>query len=201
MTTQRTWPVRAETRRRNREALLTAAGELLVVGDYASCSLTSIAARAGLTTGAVYSIFGSKAELFLELLRDQSELPTFDELTAGQPDLASALVAYGEHWAALANDPDRRRLSQLSYEIQLAALREPTLQATIIELHVAERAELAAQFEAAATRRKASLSVPASELAASVMAALQGLTQTAVLAGQPADGAMFGAVARRLLGP
>lgn len=200
MTSQRTWPVRAETRRRNRGALLTAAAELLLVGDYASCSLASIAAKAGLTTGAVYSIFGSKAELFLELLRDQSALPTFDELTADQPDLASALVAYGEHWAALANDPDKRRLSQLSYEIQLSAMREPSLQATIIEFHIAERSELAVQLDAAARRRKESLMVPAAELAASVMAALQGLTQTAVLAGQPADGAMFGAVARRLLG-
>jgi AcrR family transcriptional regulator len=54
---------RAESREDNRQALLAAARELIVEVGYASAQLDEIAERAGLTKGAIYSIFGGKLEL------------------------------------------------------------------------------------------------------------------------------------------
>src|SRR5438045_2832942 len=56
---------REETRRR----LLDAAAEHLARVGYESASLAAIARSAGLTTGAVYSTFGSKRELLRGVVR------------------------------------------------------------------------------------------------------------------------------------
>src|SRR5690349_16577518 len=60
---------RTEAREANRRALLDAARTLLA-RDGADVSVEAIAAAADLTTGAIYSIFGSKSELLVSLLGD-----------------------------------------------------------------------------------------------------------------------------------
>jgi AcrR family transcriptional regulator len=60
---------RAEAREANRRALLDAARRLLS-RDGADVSVEAIAAAADLTTGAIYSIFGSKSDLLVALLAD-----------------------------------------------------------------------------------------------------------------------------------
>ncbi len=52
-----------------RERLLAAAREVLQRGGYATASVVAIAERAGLSTGALYRHFDSKAELFVEVFR------------------------------------------------------------------------------------------------------------------------------------
>ena len=59
-------PSRQERRARTRAALLDAAERLWAERGIRGASLDEIAARAGLTKGAVYSNFASKAELVLE---------------------------------------------------------------------------------------------------------------------------------------
>ncbi|XVV16328.1 TetR/AcrR family transcriptional regulator [Actinoplanes sp. CA-131856] len=54
-----------------RRDLLTAAAEEFRLSGYGGTRLEAIAARAGYTKGAVYSNFGSKQELFAELLDEQ----------------------------------------------------------------------------------------------------------------------------------
>jgi AcrR family transcriptional regulator len=54
---------RTEVRRRNRAALLDAAITEMARRGYQAARLEDIAASAGLTTGAIYSIFGSKRKL------------------------------------------------------------------------------------------------------------------------------------------
>lgn len=200
MTALRTWPVRAEIRQRNRIALLEAAAELLADHSYAECSLAAIASRARLTTGAVYSIFGSKAELFVELLKDESRLPALPKPTENAPDVAAALATYARRWARRVAQPDSRRLLELSYELQLAALREPSLMSTLRALHLHEQSVLAEELELAAKVRGEQLPIPAPELAATLTAALQGLTEAAIFLGKPAEPKLFAAVAVRLLG-
>jgi AcrR family transcriptional regulator len=53
--------------------LLQAAVELLEEGGYAAASVAAIAARAGVATGALYRHFPSKADLFVEIVRDMAE--------------------------------------------------------------------------------------------------------------------------------
>jgi AcrR family transcriptional regulator len=52
-----------------RLGLLEAAGEVLVDGGYAACTVAAVAARAGVATGTVYTHFVNKAELVAEIFR------------------------------------------------------------------------------------------------------------------------------------
>lgn len=69
-----------------RERLLAAAREVLERGGYASASVAAIAERAGLSVGALYRHFPSKAALFVEVFRAAAE----DELRALQASAAEA---------------------------------------------------------------------------------------------------------------
>ncbi|MEU0463172.1 MULTISPECIES: TetR/AcrR family transcriptional regulator [unclassified Amycolatopsis] len=53
-----------------REAILTAAGEILAERGYAGCSVSAVAEQAGVATGTVYRHFPGKAELVVELFRN-----------------------------------------------------------------------------------------------------------------------------------
>jgi len=70
-----------------RERLLEAAVELLEEGGYAAASVAAIAARGGVSAGALYRHFPSKAELFVEVFRTaaEGELAALYEASAG-PD-------------------------------------------------------------------------------------------------------------------
>lgn len=55
---------------RNRERIVLAARELIAGGGLRRTQMGPVAARAGLSTGALYRYFPSKTELFIEVLRD-----------------------------------------------------------------------------------------------------------------------------------
>jgi len=67
-----------------RERLVEAARELLEEGGYAAASVQAIADRAGVSAGALYRHFASKAELFVEVFRNAAErdLAAVDEAAA-----------------------------------------------------------------------------------------------------------------------
>ena len=58
---------RAEAKSRTRQLLLDAAASVFARKGYVGASVEEIAETAGFSIGAVYSNFGSKEELFLEL--------------------------------------------------------------------------------------------------------------------------------------
>jgi AcrR family transcriptional regulator len=58
---------RAEAKARTRQLLLEAAASVFASKGFAGASVEEIAEAAGFSIGAVYSNFGSKEELFLEL--------------------------------------------------------------------------------------------------------------------------------------
>jgi AcrR family transcriptional regulator len=55
------------------ERLVRAARELLEEEGYAAASVTAIAGRAGVSAGALYRHFPSKAELFVQLFRETAD--------------------------------------------------------------------------------------------------------------------------------
>lgn len=61
---------RAERQSRTRAALIASARTVFARDGYSGANLTAIAHEAGLTKGAVYSNFDSKADLFLAVLDD-----------------------------------------------------------------------------------------------------------------------------------
>ena len=67
-----------------RERLVAAARELLEEGGYAGASVQAVADRAGVSAGALYRHFASKAEMFVEVFRDAArrDLAAVDEAAA-----------------------------------------------------------------------------------------------------------------------
>jgi AcrR family transcriptional regulator len=68
---QRRRLTRAEAKARTREQLLDAAAHVFAQKGYAGASVEEIAESAGYSTGALYSNFGGKEDLFLELMSDR----------------------------------------------------------------------------------------------------------------------------------
>jgi AcrR family transcriptional regulator len=85
--------------RGTRELLLHAAGELLEEGGYAAASVQAIADRAGVSAGALYRHFASKAELFVHVFRDAAkrDLAAVDEAAAAGGCLERLEAAVATH--------------------------------------------------------------------------------------------------------
>ena len=66
---------RAEAKARTRQQLLDAAARTFARKGYAGASVEEIAESAGYSTGALYSNFASKEQLFLELMSARAEPP------------------------------------------------------------------------------------------------------------------------------
>ncbi len=100
-----------------RERLLAAAAAAIEEGGYSAASVAAIAKRAGVSAGALYRHFPSKAELFVEVFRThaQRELAAMhaagDQTTTFSARLAAVVETYAT--AALGN---RRLAWALVYE-------------------------------------------------------------------------------------
>jgi AcrR family transcriptional regulator len=110
-------------RERTRAALVAAALELVAEKGFAAASLDEIAARAGMTKGAIYSNFASKAELLLAAMMARG-------LTIETEPPAGASLA--DHVRAMAGglaDTLRRAKGEqaLMAEFQVYALGDPEL--------------------------------------------------------------------------
>ncbi|MGW9497802.1 TetR/AcrR family transcriptional regulator [Streptomyces prasinus] len=123
---------RAETKERNRRALLDAAFQVVSRDGYRA-KLDEIAERADLTTGAVYSLFGSKNGLVLALVADHLR-PYYEEIEQAVPaglDLLEAVDAFARYYRRSCDGPDA--LSHLSLQFTLLdmALYDPELRSRL----------------------------------------------------------------------
>jgi AcrR family transcriptional regulator len=104
-----------------RERILSAAAQLFAAHGFASASMPAIAERSGITAGAIYRHFKSKAELLLEVVkRALKALPLSFERSRGADD--AALLP---EFAARLTDPALTLLRQLAVEVHAAARRDP----------------------------------------------------------------------------
>jgi len=118
---------RPEAREANRRALLDATRKL-VARDGASVRVEAIAAEAELTTGAIYSIFGSKNNLLVELLADEMSR---DDIAVGlgadpQLSLTEVIDRYVEAWFGVHGE-DSKSQTALELQILLSALADERL--------------------------------------------------------------------------
>lgn len=173
---QTRFPVRAAAQERNRDALLRAAAELAVERGYDRTSLDAVAARAGLTKGAIYSIFGSKPALFHALLLPRYAIFGFSEVAEPGTPLRDVLAAYGRRWAEVMGDATIRATVVLTLEITLDAMRDERAfddVTRVTRLAFAERAEELERYAALAGER---LPRPAEEMVTAMLGSLQGLS-------------------------
>jgi AcrR family transcriptional regulator len=165
---------RSQSRQRNRDALIDAALVEMADRGYQQARLDDIAERAELTTGAVYSIFGSKRNLLLAVVARYA-----DELDGLLADLSDPRLSLDEvltgcadafHLVATASDARRR----FAFELELAGLmlRDPT----VMSLTTAGRlAKLLVGRDGHVTAEQAE------QLAPALAALLGGLVHRAVL--------------------
>jgi AcrR family transcriptional regulator len=117
---------RAEKQAQTRQALLDAAREVFLERGFAGASVEQISAAAGFTRGAFYSNFGSKEELFAELLQQQV-FEVYREMARKQiaGGQSPPVGETAEELASLVGDPDRRWAFRLLLELLAHAGRDP----------------------------------------------------------------------------
>jgi AcrR family transcriptional regulator len=122
----------AETRAK----LLEAAAEVFGEKGYDGARVGEIAKRAGLTTGAIYAHYGTKAELLAEAVRQHSPTALAELYERGGIDLISALRLAGR---MLPRPDDRER--SLVMEALVGGRRDPEV-ARLLTRGVAQRERL-----------------------------------------------------------
>jgi AcrR family transcriptional regulator len=162
---------RAEAKARTRELLLDAAARVFAQKGFAGASVDEIADAAGYSIGAVYSNFGGKEQLFVELLKERAN----DRVTQAAEILAdaepeAATRAMGRLVLEVADkDVD---FAPLQAEFWLYAVRNPELMESLAQRMREPRDLLTALV---------SQSVPdaarADQLATIIMALFQGLVR------------------------
>lgn len=165
-----------------REALLDAATTVFAREGYGAGTLEEIADTAGFTTGAIYSNFGNKQELFFAVIarRNARLLEAYgqklDESSGPVADLGEVAKVWSEHELG---DHDALLLT---LEIRLAALRDPQVRTRVGEFE-RQTEETVAQFVATQIGATDELQLPMAtdQFAALVYAANQGIVQHAAI--------------------
>ncbi|MER5785813.1 TetR/AcrR family transcriptional regulator [Streptomyces mobaraensis] len=138
---------RAETKERNRRALLDATFEA-VSRDGHRARLDEIAERAGLTTGAVYSLFGSKGGLLTAMVTERLK-PHYEEIARAVPDgadLLEAVDAFARYYRRGCDAPDARAAMALQITLLDMAVHDPELGARFAETIRRHESRLVAVF-------------------------------------------------------
>jgi AcrR family transcriptional regulator len=169
-----------------RSLLLDAAEEVFARRGFDGAALEDIADVAGYTRGAIYSHFGSKAELFLAVVERQRQqfLDGFADVIAAfhrLDDLDTDELA--DRWSQLITQegPDR---AVLGYEFTLFLLRNPEARERVAVQREETAHALADYITKGAARLGGELSMPALELASVILAANDGVTLNSLLDGQ-----------------
>ena len=169
-----------------REALIGAAAAVFLKRGFQAATLREIAAEAGMTTGAVYSNFDGKADLFLAVLEEKLD-PRLARMyeAARRAPLDGVGTRVGEEFAVYLKQ--RRRWLILLIEFWAEAARDPKLRPKFAQRHARLRAAVREVVAERSTRLGYSLSLPAEELATVLIALTNGMAveRLADLAGVP----------------
>ena len=138
---------RAEKRIDTRERLLESALVVFAREGFGGASVEEIAEEAGFSTGAVYSAFGGKQELFFALLDKilEQEKREIGEIFEQNESLDAVVTAIGRWKPGPLESEEQWRV--LATEFWLHAVRDPKARALLAERQRRQRAATAAQLE------------------------------------------------------
>ncbi len=169
-----------------RNVLLDAAEEVFARKGFDGAALEDIAEVGGYTRGAIYSHFGSKAELFLAVVERQRQqfLDGFADVIEtfhGLDDLDADEL--GDRWRDLvaAEGPDRAALGS---EYTLFLVRNPESRERVAAQREETAQALADYISKGAARLGGRLRIPALDLARVILAANDGVTLNSLIDGQ-----------------
>lgn len=176
---------RAETKEHNRQALLDAARETMQRDGYRNTLLDDVAEQAGLTKGAIYSIFGGKDELMRALVGEIAVdlgWPGLDAVTDPELDLEDQVDRFAQEWARGASTAVPRWEPAFHNELIALILRDEELFDSNSRVMQSQRAALAFAFTGRRTERGHIVTEREAELLASAFAGLmQGLASRMTL--------------------
>jgi AcrR family transcriptional regulator len=166
---------RREKQEHTRQQLLDAAARVFARRGYQQASVEEIAAEAGFTTGAVYSNFAGKEQLFLALADREvesriGEIRAVAEAAERGEEAGAEAAQQFAHF--LESDP---RWPLLFYEFWSFGVRNAEIREEFSKRRDAVRDALAETLERVAGQLGFELRFPAPALAAAVSAALNGL--------------------------
>ena len=166
---------RAEQVERNRTAVLDAARRVFLDRGYGGATVDAIAEEAGFSKGVVYSQFGSKADMFMELLEQRiaDRAAQNERLAAGKPLAAAARELL---LAAERDVVSEHGWAQLLVEFRTHAARDPVLNRRYADAHRRTVAELAALLARLHDRDGTPPVVPVTSMAEFVLAMGTGVT-------------------------
>jgi AcrR family transcriptional regulator len=169
-------PVAPRGGQQTRQRLVESAFEVFAERGYHAATLSEIAARAGLTTGAVYSTFGSKKALLIAACAQGTAAEgEVDAVLAHAGSLREALESLVLERARSGLSPATLRLLKLQVEVLKLGLSEPDVLAAMAASGGQQLDAVARAIDALARRDGVTLPMPAGELATLLSALLNGL--------------------------
>jgi AcrR family transcriptional regulator len=166
---------REENKARTRARLLEAAAKVFALRGYHRAAVEEIAQEAGYSTGAVYSNFTGKEDLFLALLDDhlaQTVREVSEAVHRGGTAVERAQAAAGQWMGSFERDRD---LFLLFIEFWSYAVRDPELRPRIAARFGAFRDATTRLIEEAAGELGLTSSMPPAHLAIAVNALADGI--------------------------
>lgn len=167
---------RAESRARTRGELVDAARTVFLERGYHAASVDGVADAAGYSTGAVYSAFGSKAELFLAVFdaRVAERARQMERIGSG----AATVAEFGERLARQFSTMSKgeRAWSLLVIEFWAHAARDRELRRRFAERHEALKAAIAGVLDEILRRTGERLALPTEQVATASAALVNGMT-------------------------
>jgi AcrR family transcriptional regulator len=136
----------------------------ILTRGYHAATLEQIADEAGFSKGAVYSRFGSKADMFLALLTDRIGVRAAQNASA-VAELASSGTVAGLVELAYRAERATPGWRLLVTEFRVLAARDPALNRRYAAAHATSVDGIASVLSAMAVRDGMSLAVPARQLA------------------------------------
>lgn len=161
-------PPLSRKRQRTRAALVEAALAIIAERGIAAVTLDEIAARAGVTKGAIYSNYRSKGELLWEAV-DRRRPHLTPEATPGDPAAQARAVAR----AIMASLPEAEREAAFHSELQIYIRTDPELRAQQAEQQKAQLDDISRQL---ATDFGDQLTMPPRTVALAIQALILGFT-------------------------
>ena len=172
----RTRPTRAELKARTREELIKAGKRVFLARGYHGATLEAVADAAGFSTGAVYSTFRGKAELFLAVfdarVTERARHLARAGATAASPAEQGADLAR-EFAGPSANERD---WALLVIEFWVHAARDPELRRQFAERHDALKAAVGRVLDEMLARTGERLVLDTDQVALAAIALANGFT-------------------------
>jgi AcrR family transcriptional regulator len=163
----------AEVESTPRQAVVDAAAKVFLRDGFQAASVRRIASEAGMTTGAVYSSFEGKADLFLAVLEEKLD-PRLGEMYEAAREAPPREVGahVGEEFSAYLTE--RRGWLILLIEFWAQAARDPKSRRAFRRRHEGLRAAISETLGERAARLGLPLALPADELATVLIALTNG---------------------------